>query len=90
MAKTGIGSAIFCLLFGVIFGFSAYLFFSVVSGLDIAEMGIFAGVGAALGGLLIIFSGGIAIISGVLMIVLFIATIDRIKTYRRQKKFQNQ
>jgi hypothetical protein len=88
MAKTGIGALIFMLIFGVIFAISAYMFFSVLSGLDIAELGIFAGLGAALGGIALLFSGVVGGISGFLTIMLLILAIDRIKTYRRQKKFQ--
>ena len=90
MAKTGIGSLIFCIIFGVIFGFSAFLFFSVVTDLDISELGILAGVGAALGGIMLLFSGGVGLVSGFLTIALLLSAIDRMKTYRRQKKFQNQ
>lgn len=90
MAKTGIGSLIFTIIFGAFFAISAYMFFSVLSGIDVGELGIFAGLGLALGGVALLFSGIVGGISGFLTIVLFIVTVDRIKTYRRQKKFQNQ
>ena len=90
MAKTGIGSAIFTIIFGVIFGISAYMFFSVVSGLSVEDLGIFAGLGLALGGVMLIFSGVVGGISGLLTIALFIMTVDRVRSYRRQQKFKNQ
>ena len=90
MVKTGIGALIFAIIFGVIFAFSAYLFFSVVSGLDIAELGIFAGVGAALGGLMLVFSGGVGLISGFITVALLVSGFSNLKSYLRQKRLQNQ
>jgi len=87
MKKTGIGSAIFTILFGIITGISAYLFFSVLSGLNVEDLGIFAGLGIALGGILLVGSAVVGGISGFITIVLFIVTVDRIKHYRRQSKF---
>jgi len=89
MKKTGIGSEIFTVIFGIITGISAYLFFSVLSGLDASELGIFAGLGLALGGILVIGSAIVGGISGIITIALFIITVDRIKHYRRQSKFNS-
>ena len=81
---------LFSIIFGVVFAISAYLFFSVVSGLDIAELGIFAGVGLALGGLLLIGSGIVGLISGFITIALLVSGISNLKSYMRQKKLRNQ
>ncbi|MHA1111636.1 MAG: hypothetical protein ACTSRE_11080 [Promethearchaeota archaeon] len=90
MAKTGIGALIFATIFGVIFAFSAFLFISVVTDLDIADLGLLAGVAAALGGLMLIFSGGVGLVSGFITIALLLSGISNLKTYIRQKKLQNQ
>jgi len=85
MAKTGIGALLFAIAFGFIFGISAYLFFSVISGLSAADLGIFAGLGLALGGILVIGSGIVGLISGIITIGLLIMAFDRMKSYRRKK-----
>ena len=90
MVKTGIGALIFATIFGVIFGFSAFLFFSVVTGLDIADLGLLAGVGAALGGLMLVFSGGVGLISGFITVALLVSGFSNLKSYLRQKRLQNQ
>ena len=90
MAKTGIGALIFAIIFGVIFGFSAYIFFSIAFDLDLGGLGVFIGVGAALVGVMLIFSGGAGLISGFITVALLVSGFSNLKSYLRQKKLQNQ
>jgi hypothetical protein len=91
MKKYGIGSGIFTIIFGVIFTFSAYTFFSILLGVGADDVNSpFLGLLLGIVFLPLVLSAVAGVISGFLTIILLITTIDRIKSAIRQAKFEKQ
>ncbi|MHA1111689.1 MAG: hypothetical protein ACTSRE_11345 [Promethearchaeota archaeon] len=91
MKKYGIGSGIFTIIFGIVFGFAAFMFFSIVAGVGSEDVdSVFLGALLALAFIPLIISGGVGIISGFITIILFITTVDRVRSAIKQAKFKRQ
>ena len=91
MKKYGIGSGIFTIIFGVVFGFCAYGLISLMLGLGAEDvnspiLGFLLGIAFIP---MVIFAV-VGIISGFLTILLLIKTIERIKNAVREAKVEKQ